>query len=557
MFTIICCLLLVDFRKINAQNYVTENSFEKNVCIFNNTLVSEASNCSEQRWKCDEKNNSKELELIKIPECTVTNLELNAENLNKFPNLMRIDVSSFEIQSVSLKITNSQNRHDSITSFYVSHNHLDNIPASIFAYLPNLKDIDFSHNHFESFSFDKIPKLMQINGSHNKISKLEPELFSSLVHLEYVDFSFNQIESIPANFFENNSKMRFLNLQNNVQLKSFDFSVFSRSVTSIDVQLPSKNIESLDISCRSANCLFNDVENEALFGNLRQLHAAGNHFENVTNLLDKLCNCIETVDLSGSFVGTISSSMFRRFYHLEHLHLSQSNISHIQADAFRYQTLLITLDLSYNHLNDVDSIMAHQNQPHLKRLNLEGNSLTKIDNVTPEHWPELTLIAISKNRFSCGYLRKFSEQWTKYKKVQLIRNPTAHQTNIDGIDCHTEFEHERDSQCEVCETPWLFIVGISFGTFLICAIAFGAIYWYIIRGRSTKYTVRPPTQLDLSNKDDYEMSDCVYDKSGQVYMNRQQFQAPPSNAPQRPPTTSANSDYEYSDVIYENTYSNA
>lgn len=90
------------------------------------------------------------------------------------------------------------------------------------------------------------------------------------------------------------------------------------------------------------------------------------------------------------------------------------------------------LDLSYNDLNSIDFHLFLRNFQHLESLNLEGNNLTEIDTITRVHFPNLSALGISKNRFTCDYLAKFLLQWHDLK---LVHNPSSNQMHIGGADC--------------------------------------------------------------------------------------------------------------------------
>lgn len=548
---IICSLLVIFIRDTNAQN----------MCCFNTTSTGNEFQ-SVQTWQCDDQYQSQTLKLIKYEGNHSLNvLKLDLNYFNSFPNLRTVDISGNKIYFIGAQ--KSQSQKDSITFFNISHNNLMDHATWVFEYTQNLNKLDFSFNKFPkltSSDFSKAPKLSWIDGSNNQITELEHGVFGTLHHLEYLDLSENAISLLSIKTFESNTQIRYLNLHKN-SLKNFSFKMFPSSVTSIDVHLPTESIERLDISCQKSVCLFRNFEKLALFENLQRLYAAGNHFTNVIDVLNALTNGIESLDLSGTFFGSINGGMFERFVRLKYLYLSNAGISNIKPNAFDYQKALISIDLSNNELTEVDSFFLPD---HLQILNLKGNQLTNIDIITPDRFPSLNSLEIYSNRFSCDYLVNFLKKWGNNYEIQFVRNPSFQenvrgidalfQLNINGIDCH--IEHQQESTRE-CETPWLLMFGIAFGVFALCLSVFGAIILCIIcRKPSMKRKDQPRNEYVLKKpwkrNTDYEISDSGYDASGQVYMNRHQMNTPRFDAPQRP----MSDDYQNCDGIYENSLSN-
>lgn len=538
---IICSLLVIFIRDTNAEN----------MCSFNTTSTENEFQLV-QTWQCDDPTDSQTLKLIKLEGNHSSNvIELDPNYLNSFPNLRTVDISGNKIDLIGAQ--KSQSQKDSITFFNISHNNLMEHVTWMFEYMQNLNKLDFSFNKFPkltSSDFSKAPKLAWIDGSNNQITELEHGVFGTLDHLEYLDLSGNAISLLSIKTFENNTRIQYLNLQKN-SLEKFSFEMFP-SVTSIDVHLPTESIEELNISCGKLVCLFEDFEKLASFENLHQLNAAGNHFTNVIDVLNALTDGIESLDLSGTFFGSINGEMFERFVRLKFLYLSGAGITNIKPDAFDYQKSLILLDLSNNDLTEVDSFLLPN---HLQTLNLKGNQLTNIDIITPDRFPRLNSLEIYSNRFSCDYLVNFLKKWKNNDDLQLVGNPSFQanirgidalfQLSVNGIDCHIEKQQE------------LLVFGIAFGVFILCLFAFGAIVLCIIRRKpTTKRNDQPRNEYVLKKPrkryTDYEVSDSGYDASGQVYINQRQMNTPRFDAPQRP----MSNDYQNCDVIYENSLSN-
>ncbi|XP_055296756.1 uncharacterized protein LOC129565670 [Sitodiplosis mosellana] len=182
------------------------------------------------------------------------------------------------------------------------------------------------------------------------------------------------------------------------------------------------------------------------FERLRLLNVSGSEIENISILIEEASIHLETLDLSYQFVGELKASTFQRFINLKHLYLRQTNLTHFEFATFYHQRKLEILDISYNNLKRVDFKLFVRNFKRLASLDLEGNNLKEIDSITSTHFPELSVLVISKNDFSCEYLAKFLLQWND---LVLIDNPSG-QTHMGGVDCvhTTEFNVNNGTKTE-------------------------------------------------------------------------------------------------------------
>lgn len=111
--------------------------------------------------------------------------------------------------------------------------------------------------------------------------------------------------------------------------------------------------------------------------------------------------------------------------------MSNTDLSNFNFGTFYHQTKLESLDISYNKLYTVDFTAFARKFNDLRILNLEGNQLENINTITHRRFPKLTLLGLSNNRLSCGYLADFVENWPTLK---FIYNP-SNKPHIDGVNC--------------------------------------------------------------------------------------------------------------------------
>lgn len=421
-----------------------------------------------------------------------------------FPSLRELDISWNELTS----IRNWQNELP-ITALYAMHNELNKIQ--------------------ETF-FDKTPNITRVNLSFNKITVLKATDFHKTPNLAVLNVANNSISVVETGAFAKCGKLKHLNLANN-PLKSFSFKeVFPAmpSVASIEVHLPSASIETLDVSCESSACVFQSFTHENNFENIKSFNASGNQLKNISSVLHKLGPKLETLDLSGSFIGSMDSNTFIKFDQLKHLRLSNAGLSNVGTDSFYFHTKLVSLDLSHNQLTEVDSTLFGKKFQHLTHMNLEGNQLTKIDNITVLNFPNLASLAISNNHFSCEYLEKYNndtlKQWQG--KLLLVRNnDSADQNHVNGIDCLETAEW----------MPITVIIGVVLGSVVLCFIL-AAVIWYVLRkwskntmAQDKQSEMEPNQHTQLEMEPTYDYAVCSYDN--QEHINHNQSQNPYSNLP--------------------------
>lgn len=386
-----------------------------------------------------------------------------------FKNVRVLDTSYLGINTITF-IRSELISENQITRWKAVYNQLTQIPYSILDWMPKIDDVDFSFNKFIYLNFKSLMKASDIsiiNCSHNDILNINSAAISTLSKLKILDLSFNKIAWIDEDAFRGNKNLNVLNLENNplkkfctksisslhdleildlsntqigkdnyfsfennpkikelnlkgIPLKQFSFNIFSRQTKLVDVHLPLNTIEELDISCVDSICHFKEFYENDFLKNIRIFKASGNREKNISKLLEKIGQNVDTLDLSKNFIGTLENKMLERFPNLQYLNLSHSNISKIENDAFLRQSNLVTLDLSKNDLKNIDSVIFAFHWK-LEHLNLIGNQLTEINKVVPNNLPKLKLLEILKNHFNPLYLESLLERW-KYCDVKIDVN---------------------------------------------------------------------------------------------------------------------------------------
>lgn len=166
-----------------------------------------------------------------------------------FTTIPEIGVENSGVEAIA----SSDFPRDSIfRSLSLAHNKISELPEHLFANMPQVKYVDFSHNRINEIhpaTFDDINQsLERLNLSHNRISSLDKEMFAKFEYLDHLDVSFNSVKFVHLDIgtmhaldlsyngirqlyddsFENMSSLVFLSLNGNnltkIERKTFAYS---------------------------------------------------------------------------------------------------------------------------------------------------------------------------------------------------------------------------------------------------------------------------------------------------------------------------------------------
>ncbi|KAI1883670.1 hypothetical protein AGOR_G00233950 [Albula goreensis] len=180
-----------------------------------------------------------------------------------------------------------------------------------------------------------------------------------------------------------------------------------------------------DFGTKSNKCLLGTVPDKCLCRDLEldcddaQLQAIPAVSTNVTmmslqrNRLKKLdadifydYQNLQKLYLQHNRIRVVNPNAFRGLYNLTRLILENNKINQISPMAFSglcSLVLLVLLNNSLNHLNDICKEM-----PRLNWLDMEGNQITSVGNVTFSSCNMLTVLVLQRNRISQLHRRAFS-----------------------------------------------------------------------------------------------------------------------------------------------------
>lgn len=316
------------------------------------------------------------MKILKIGNCRSQSIDQTLSEA--FKNVTALDISYLGIHS-PYKHSDSVNlQFDNLEKLNASHNDIVVIPNQLFYGMDYLFEVDLSHNKIISIlsdSFEGADELKILDLSHNEITFIDSSTFQDLEQLQIVDFSYNRLETFDMGIF----------MYNDLLLLRIDNNRIKRFVYAFDYM--------------------------PVFDTLIAFMANGNEIDNFTDIfLQCLGSALRVLNLSGNRILRLNATSFEGLKSLQSVNLSRTHLMHFDAGTFQNLSELESLDLSYNELDEVNFGTA--NFSNMEMLNLEGNHLNKLNNVSPKQFPKLARVGISKNRLTCGYATEFVQQWT-------------------------------------------------------------------------------------------------------------------------------------------------
>ncbi|CAF4789561.1 unnamed protein product [Pieris macdunnoughi] len=234
-------------------------------------------------------------------------------------------------------------------------------------YAVNLSNNKLKALHHETFATNK--KLLLLTLSNNPLKFPEPgtpEYFLNASSVQELDISYCNMQYITANTIKNMPGLMYLNLAGN-NLADMEADTFKSLL----------DLEELDLSDNNIKSLPEDIFSENT--ELATLHIQRNPIDSVYGLQ---ISDLLTLNAGQTNIKFVGPSMFNGMTYIANLNLSGNNIEKIHNQAFHKLVELNYLDLSFNNLDFISSILIKQNieldifkisnNPRLKHLPKDG-----------------------------------------------------------------------------------------------------------------------------------------------------------------------------------------
>ncbi|XP_055374597.1 uncharacterized protein PFD1115c [Condylostylus longicornis] len=239
----------------------------------------------------------------------------------------------------------------------------------------NLTNVGITHIDPDTFASNKRLRLLTISG--NDLSSMtsfrtRTEYLIKSSSIEELDLSNNNFKEIQPNAFIHLPNIVYINLAQN-ELKTLPENLFNSVETIEDLDLSHNKITFLppDIFKRTAlarlDLKYNDIIGDLRFGT----------------------GDLQELDLSYCSIKLINNHMFNKMTGLLTLDLKGNGIVKVQPDSFTSLNYLRHIDLSYNNLEQLSSMLFYKN-PNLDVIRLNDNS--KLSELPPDGFQSFTRV---------------------------------------------------------------------------------------------------------------------------------------------------------------------
>jgi insulin-like growth factor-binding protein complex acid labile subunit len=317
------------------------------------------------------------------------------------------------MQSNKIKVIQDKlldNKND-LTILYLYQNSIDSIETISFNTLRSLKKLHLFSNKIKTIKFWNFIHLQSVNElklDKNEIVSFDANTFVGMESLKLLDLSANKIKKLVNRAFDGLKNVSKLELDLN-DIEQIEMNAFTDVVNLNRLNLDSNQIFTLKNVQFNTNIMelfiqFNFISNfsEINASTLKSLHISNNRIQeiNYATHLQRL----EFLDLSQNRLISINEKSFSNLNGLKYLNLSgnrldlESEFDNISY--FKNQTILETLDLSFNLIKFFNTNKTFHFLSSLKCLNLSNNKLRSIKPFIFGFLEELYNLNLASNNLS-------------------------------------------------------------------------------------------------------------------------------------------------------------
>lgn len=280
--------------------------------------------------------------------------------------------------------------------------------------------IQLTDNIFKELGLDQIATVKIVNSTIDFVS---PKAFHGLAELYAVNLSNNKLKSLHPETFANNKKLLLLTLANN-PLKFPEYG-------SDRYFLNTSTVQELDVSyCNMRYITANTFKN--MLG-LMYLNLAGNNLSDMDPDTFKKLLDLEELDLSDNNIVSLPDDMFSENNELATLHIQRNPIDSVYGLNI---SDLLTLNAGQTKIRFVGPSMFN-GMKFIANLNLSGNNMEKIHNQAFHKLVELNYLDLSYNNltFMSSILIKENIEMDIFK---ISNNPLLRHLPVNGFNCSAE-----------------------------------------------------------------------------------------------------------------------
>lgn len=317
-----------------------------------------------------------------------------------------------------------------LESFGVQGKRLPELPASLFAKSPKLKNfhsIDIQYGRFDPDAFQKATNLEQIRITGASLTSLPRDMVKGLTNLKTMNLSGNSFTTVDVLDFSDCRKAQTLDLQRN-KISELNEQSLDGITSFTHLYLSENQISQI------APKTFSKMQN------LETLTLAHSKLDRLTKEMFEGLKSLKALDLNHSSVEHIEADTFSVMTQLEKLNLTGNSIKTLGPQIFNGLNALNILDLSFNKLEEFNMLYS-LNQ--LTCLNLSNNNIVQlvrdgIDTTTPMPLRKLDLSYNPITELKTGIFDGLgSLNWLELAQCQLPSfdfGLLSHSTNLTVLN---------------------------------------------------------------------------------------------------------------------------
>ncbi|XP_018333196.1 toll-like receptor 7 isoform X1 [Agrilus planipennis] len=340
-------------------------------------------------------------DLIKLGWCNVSQNNLKELPRGTFARNSVLKLLNISHNKIKKLDSNSFRGLRFLRRLYISDNEINDIGRETFGTISKIGTIDLARNRLNKIDyqmFDNLKFVEVIDVSENQVSEIKKFAFRDL-YLAEINLSKNNISKIQESAFQNCVNITVLDLSNNklseISPKSFDEVSYatelrlSHNLLSQMNQIPLTHMHGLKV----LNVSYNQITTipKATFPKLYELHTIDSSHNNLTEIFNAVFQTLfslRTLDLSYNQLKIIKPGTFGTMPTLLHLNLNYNELEDIARSALTRLSSTRTLLIKGNNLQSLFQLpisVSHLDVSHnkLKGLPLKSwpsmNSLLSLD----------------------------------------------------------------------------------------------------------------------------------------------------------------------------------